>query len=80
MSPLEQLRRERRLSQAALARLAGVSKNTIYRLEKRLGPAQGTTLRKLADALGVAPKELVSNGGPPVGITQPASVIPPVDS
>lgn len=40
------------LSQPALAKKAGVSKSTVYRIEEGLVPAQAPTLRRLADALG----------------------------
>jgi transcriptional regulator with XRE-family HTH domain len=43
-----------------LAKKAHVSKMTIYRLEKGIGIARPSTVRKLAEALGVAPEELIS--------------------
>jgi transcriptional regulator with XRE-family HTH domain len=44
------------LRQEDLAELAGVGKNTVNRTEPRM-----TTIRKLADALGVDPRELVED-------------------
>ena len=59
---LRLLRRSRGLSQRELGRLAGVSAGTVYRLENGLRGAYPATVRKLADALGVPPEELVLRG------------------
>ena len=56
---LRELRRQRVLSMRELEELAGVSYNTIWRLENRLTGAQPRTIRKVAKALGVDPAELV---------------------
>ena len=56
---LRQVRRERALSQRDLARTTGVAFDTISRLETGKQDAQPKTLRKLAEALGVEPKELM---------------------
>jgi len=56
---LRQLREERALRQEDLAELAGVGKNTVNRLEKNHTEPHMTTVRKLAEALGVDPRELV---------------------
>ncbi len=56
---LRRLRREAALSQEELAERAGVWQETISRLERGLHAAQGRTLRGLAAALGVEPKELM---------------------
>jgi transcriptional regulator with XRE-family HTH domain len=56
---LRQLRRERALSQRDLSRTTGVAFDTISRLETGKQDAQPKTLRKLAEALGVKPKELM---------------------
>jgi transcriptional regulator with XRE-family HTH domain len=56
---LRELRRQRVLSMRELEELAGVSYNTIWRLENRLTGAQPRTIRKIAEALGVDPAELV---------------------
>jgi transcriptional regulator with XRE-family HTH domain len=53
---LRRLRERRALRQEDLAELAGVGKNTVNRTEPRM-----TTIRKLADALGVDPRELVED-------------------
>ena len=56
---LRQLREERALRQEDLAALAGVGKNTINRLERNKTEPHMTTVRKLAQALEVDPRELV---------------------
>ena len=53
---LRQLRRERGLSQAALAGQAGVSLTTVARLERQgHAPCRGWTIGRLARALGEPP-------------------------
>jgi transcriptional regulator with XRE-family HTH domain len=47
------------LSQQDLERMTGVAQSTISRLEANQRPARPTTVRKLAGALGVEPKELM---------------------
>jgi transcriptional regulator with XRE-family HTH domain len=56
---LRQLRVERALSLRALAQRSGVAFDTINKLELGHRPARLTTIRKLAEALGVEPKELM---------------------
>jgi transcriptional regulator with XRE-family HTH domain len=56
---LRQLRVERALSLRALAKRSGVAFDTINKLELGHRPARLVTIRKLADALGVQPKELM---------------------
>jgi transcriptional regulator with XRE-family HTH domain len=56
---LRQLREERALRQEDLAALAGIGKNTVNRIEKNHTEPHMTTIRKLADALEVEPRELV---------------------
>jgi transcriptional regulator with XRE-family HTH domain len=46
------------LSQSDLAKRAGVSKTTIVKAEQGTG-VRFVTIRRLADALGVAPEELL---------------------
>jgi transcriptional regulator with XRE-family HTH domain len=58
---LRQLRERRALRQEDLAALAGVGKNTVNRIEKNRTEPHMTTVRKLAEALGVDPAELVEN-------------------
>ncbi len=59
---LRELREDRTLSARELAELAEVHYNTILRLENDKGGAHPRTLRKLAEALGVEPRELRSSG------------------
>jgi transcriptional regulator with XRE-family HTH domain len=54
---LTELRRERELEERS-----GVSYNTIWRLEDGRQGAHPRTVRKLAEALGVEPSELVKEG------------------
>ena len=56
---LRRLRREHALSQRDLSRMTGVAFDTISRLETGKQQAQPRTIRKLADALGVEPRELM---------------------
>ena len=56
---MRQLRAERALTLRALAEISGVSYDTINKLELGRRPAHASTIRKLADALGVEPKELM---------------------
>jgi len=57
---VRQLREAQFLSMAELATLAGISKNTLFRVETGNYSAIPRTVRKLAEALGVAPGELVT--------------------
>ena len=56
---LKELRRERVLSLRELEEKSGVSHNTICRIEDGRQGAHPRTVRKLAEALGVAPNELI---------------------
>jgi transcriptional regulator with XRE-family HTH domain len=56
---LRQLRRQKVLSMRELEEMSGVSYNTIWRLETGKTGAQPRTIRKIAEALGVDPVELV---------------------
>ena len=61
---LRTLREEHVLSLRDLEELSGVTANTIYRLEAgRHKQAHPSTIRKLATALGVEPRDLVKRGG-----------------
>ena len=60
---LRTLRTEHVLTLRELAEAAGVSKDTIWRLENGHSEAHPSTIRKLAKTLGVQPKELVKTGG-----------------
>ena len=59
MERLKELRRERVLSLRELEEKSGVSYNTIWRLKDGRQGAHPRTIRKIADALGVEPSELV---------------------
>lgn len=59
MSELMKVRRSRGFSQRGLAERAGVSPSSIYELENRRRKANPSTLRKLADALGVEVVDLL---------------------
>ena len=56
---LRKQRTRRALTQAELAERSGVTTATVARLEREEIEPRMTTLRKLADALGVDPAELV---------------------
>ena len=62
MERLKELRREQVLSLRELEAKSGVSYNTIWRLEDGRRGAHPRTIRKLADALGVRPSELIREG------------------
>jgi HTH-type transcriptional regulator, competence development regulator len=58
--------RERKVwGQAELARKAGISPNTLYRIEAGDHDPRPITIRKIAEALGVDPGELVSGSAAP---------------
>ena len=58
---LRALREERFLSHRELAQQAGVSPTTVLTIEKNEGNTQRRTVRKLAEALGVEPAELLED-------------------
>ena len=58
----KELRRERVLSLRELEERSGVSYNTIWRIEDGRQGTHPRTVRKLAEALGVEPSELVKEG------------------
>ncbi len=55
---LKELRINQGLSQRALAHRAGLSQTSVWKIEQG-GGANPATLKKLADALGVRPMDLV---------------------
>lgn len=63
MEKLKSLREERVLTLRELGEKAGVSKDTIWRLEHGRGGAYPSTIRKLARALEVEPQELIKRRG-----------------
>jgi transcriptional regulator with XRE-family HTH domain len=56
---LRELRQERALSQQDLERMTRVAQSTLSALESGKRDAQPRTVRKLADAFGVEPRELM---------------------
>ena len=56
---LRRLRRERALSQQDVTKFTGVAQATLSDLEGGKRGARASTLRKLAEALGVEPKDLM---------------------
>jgi transcriptional regulator with XRE-family HTH domain len=60
---LRELRRRRMLSLRELGERSGVAFDNINKLENERRRAQPRTLRKLADALGVEPEELIKGYG-----------------
>ena len=56
---LRRLRAQRALTLRDLAEISGVSYDTINKLELGRRPAHASTIRKLANALGVEPRELM---------------------
>jgi transcriptional regulator with XRE-family HTH domain len=56
---LRRLRVERALSQQDLEQMTGIAQSTISNLELGNRPARLSTIRKLAEALNVEPKELM---------------------
>jgi transcriptional regulator with XRE-family HTH domain len=56
---LRELRKHRVLSMRELEERSGVSYNTIWRIEAGRQGAQPRTIRKLAEALGVKPYQLI---------------------
>jgi transcriptional regulator with XRE-family HTH domain len=56
---LRQLRREQALSQRDLSRITGIAHDSISQLETGKREAQPRTIRNLAEALGVEPRELM---------------------
>ena len=60
---LRELREDRVYSQRELAEKAGIGADTVYRLERsEEAGAHPRTIRKLATALGVEPRELRQRG------------------
>ncbi len=63
MQKLIMLREYRVLSQRGLARMAGLAYGTVWRIENGYSEVHPQTIRKLAQALGMEPKELVKREG-----------------
>ena len=60
---LRDLRKRSLLTQKQLAEKSGVGVTTIIRIERNQVEPHGSTIRKLAEALSVAPEELVKTEG-----------------
>ena len=60
---LRELREDAALSAQELGEKAGVHENTVLRLESGKSGAHPKTVRKLAEALGVKPKDLRRKAG-----------------
>jgi transcriptional regulator with XRE-family HTH domain len=58
---LQELRRQALMTQRDLEEASGVSRDTIWRLEKGKTGAQPRTIKKLAAALGVDPRGLLED-------------------
>jgi transcriptional regulator with XRE-family HTH domain len=56
---LQRLREEQVLSQRELARVAGITHQTVWRFENGSTNAHPRTIRKIAEVLGVEPNEIV---------------------
>ena len=56
---LRRLRKDRLLTQQELSRMTGISQDGISHLETEKRGAQPSTMKKLAEALGVEPQELM---------------------
>jgi transcriptional regulator with XRE-family HTH domain len=56
---LRKLRRERAFSQQDVERITGIAQATLSDLEQGKRGARASTLRRLAELLGVEPKELM---------------------
>jgi transcriptional regulator with XRE-family HTH domain len=59
LTELRRVRERLALSQAELAERSGLSRTTIVSLESGRGGAQYSTMRKLAEVLGVQPADLM---------------------
>ena len=59
---LKEVRKRKFLTQQELADRLGVTKATISRMESGVNEPRPSTVRKLAEALGVEPEELVDWG------------------
>jgi transcriptional regulator with XRE-family HTH domain len=70
---LREWRERRKLSQDRLAEIAGVGKSTIVRLELQKTQANGVTVERLSEGLGISRDELFT-GPPAAQKTTPAVV------
>ena len=63
MQKLKTLREDLVLSQRELARMSGLAQGTVWRIENGFSEIHPQTIRKLARALAVEPRELVKKEG-----------------
>ena len=70
---LRRWRLQRFLTQRELAAKAGVTQATVHRIESGAARARISTIRKLAEALGIAPQELISSSIPTVSANEEAT-------
>ena len=61
---LKRLRLRKAMSQAELARRAGITTQTLWNIEHRVTEPHMSTRRMLSEALGVPPAELTENCSP----------------
>ena len=59
MQKLKRLREDKVLSQRELARMANLAYATVWRIENGYPDARTSTIRKIAEVLGVEPRELL---------------------
>ena len=77
---LRRLRLDRGLGQVALSKASGVGQQTISGIETGKQDAQGVTLRKLAETLGVHVSAFFAPVGPKAGDASPKGPAPSPDS
>lgn len=58
---VREIRKRRMLTQDELGKRSGVGVTTIVRIERNQVEPQGRTIRRLADALGVEPADLLED-------------------
>ena len=58
MARLEQVRRQKLLSQRDLAEKAGIAKSTVFLIEAGRTKPRLSVMRRICEALGVAPDEI----------------------
>jgi transcriptional regulator with XRE-family HTH domain len=58
---LRTLRKRKLLTQEQLAERSGLAVSTVIRIERNQVEPQGATIRKLADALGTTPADLLED-------------------
>jgi transcriptional regulator with XRE-family HTH domain len=80
LTRLKDVRQRKALTQQQLAEKAGVNRVTIARIEGGKDEPFPTTLRKVAEALGVEPEELLEPTAPlPIRVAVAQRELPPLD-